>query len=537
MLRRWAACLVVWRCSARFVGFPSTCAGGFPCGPGHETCGPPHAPASLIHLQDPTCDMNDPNAPFQDRNGVHHVFFQKRICIANDGMGQGPVWGHAVSRDLAHWEFLPVAVWNGPDVNSAKAVYTGSATLAGDEGPVLMYAGRGANAFGVATPANASDPLLRDWDKRDVDVVDGTDDDPSTAWRGPTGEWRTVAKGGNPKGAPGASIYASDGPAFLSKWQRLGSSNLPMGECPSLFPNPGAGPGDPTHVHMYGNFNAYYHLGFWEDDPASSTGLVGRWNTTTGAPPVVCERNNHADAVECRRLDRGAGYYAPKDYLTSDGRRVVWGWLKGAAHGALSLPRELRYDRHLGVLTSTPVDELKALRSATLASAPGKPVPLKLEWASGAAVEILVRWGSPARRHNARHEGPRSDCESAGCAPSELQEGASLTLSVGGVGDATVACDAAGCATRIFGVSDRFDWRRDDDHLSLRVYVDPVAVETFAQGGRVASTSPRRGGSTLGLALSATAKNATFAKSAAASVRVFALDSIYATPSEQGEGP
>jgi sucrose-6-phosphate hydrolase SacC (GH32 family) len=56
--------------------------------------------------------VDDPNGPFYDeRHGVWHLFFQDHLAEANSVNGGGPVWGHAASRDLAHWAKLPVAMW------------------------------------------------------------------------------------------------------------------------------------------------------------------------------------------------------------------------------------------------------------------------------------------------------------------------------------------------------------------------------------------------------------------------------------------
>ena len=83
--RRVVAAVVAARAAASPPPQPNTsiCAGGVPCGPGHETCGPPHTPASLIHIQDPTCEMNDPNAPFFDRWGLR----RRRKSAPPDGGG------------------------------------------------------------------------------------------------------------------------------------------------------------------------------------------------------------------------------------------------------------------------------------------------------------------------------------------------------------------------------------------------------------------------------------------------------------------
>jgi sucrose-6-phosphate hydrolase SacC (GH32 family) len=41
-----------------------------------------------------------------------------------NGSGAGPVYGHAASKDLAHWARLPVAIWNDHRYDSV-AIYTG----------------------------------------------------------------------------------------------------------------------------------------------------------------------------------------------------------------------------------------------------------------------------------------------------------------------------------------------------------------------------------------------------------------------------
>lgn len=238
----------------------------------HVSCvGAPILPPFIRHLNrahlnrailnwQPSCKMNDPNGPAYDaKHGVYHLFFQDHVAIPP---GQGPVYGHVVSRDLAHWARMPVAIWNDEPYDSV-AVYTGSATVLEDGSIAQIYPGicnksnpalwptcaTGVN-LNIAVPANASDPLLTHWAKSPHNpIANNTQRDPSTAWRTRHGEWRLVTYD--------ASVYAS---LDFVRWYRVGvQPGFTMGECPSLYPLPRTTPGaaaappdakpPPTHVH------------------------------------------------------------------------------------------------------------------------------------------------------------------------------------------------------------------------------------------------------------------------------------------------
>ena len=85
-----------------------------PCGPEHQKCiASSDKPKYTFHLADPTCDINDPNGPMYDPvHGVYHNFYQIHIAENMNGAGDGPDWGHWVSKDFIHWAQLPVAIWN-----------------------------------------------------------------------------------------------------------------------------------------------------------------------------------------------------------------------------------------------------------------------------------------------------------------------------------------------------------------------------------------------------------------------------------------
>merc|ERR1719221_1677861 len=249
--------------------------------------------------------------------------YQDHVCIAPGG---GPDIGHVVSRDFVHWAHLPVSVWNDKQYDEV-AIFTGSATIV-DGKPFLVYPGlckqggdfkgciTGSN-YAQAVPADSSDPFYTNWTKDKAPginiatnpIVNGTSDDPSTAWRTAHGEWRLIgnAKANGQKKDGVAPIFgASD---FTGEWKLIGDTSFPAGECPSLFPLPPLYPGTsssgtlPSHVHKRGHGAPGCNgdcmtLGTWVD---GAPGEVGTWSATPGVP---------FDEV---LIDAGS-YYASKDF-------------------------------------------------------------------------------------------------------------------------------------------------------------------------------------------------------------------------------
>ena len=53
------------------------------------------------------------DGPFYDPvHKLYHLFYQIHIALDMGGAGDGPDWGHWVSKDMTKWAQLPVAIWN-----------------------------------------------------------------------------------------------------------------------------------------------------------------------------------------------------------------------------------------------------------------------------------------------------------------------------------------------------------------------------------------------------------------------------------------
>ncbi len=224
-----------------------------PCTPTSQVCIGSQTKYAF-HLADQTCDINDPNGPFFDPvHSMYHNFYQRHIALDMNGVGDGPTWGHWVSRDLVHWAQLPVAIWNDQYYDNG-AIYTGSTTLV-DGKPVVMYPGRcqgnlgcnggkGGFTYALAVPKNSSDPLYTEWSKAGEvggrpftnPLLNETGDDPryvflydarqavrctpraafllpSSAWRTEFDEWRFI---GNQRCTPAGGAANSGSPMYGS---------------------------------------------------------------------------------------------------------------------------------------------------------------------------------------------------------------------------------------------------------------------------------------------------------------------------------
>lgn len=312
-----------------------------------------------FHLAAAAGWINDPNGLVYI-NGVYHAFYQHHPYDQN----WGPMhWGHATSRDLAHWQHQPIALAPGESYDK-DGCFSGCAV--DDNGVLtLLYTGH------VWLGKEGDDDQVRE-----VQCLATSEDgvnfvkhgpvllppegiqhfrDPKV-WRAADRWWMVV--GAKENGLGQARLYRSND---LRDWQFdrvLAGAQSPhqgyMWECPDFFPlgekqvllfSPQG-----LTAQGYRNRNRFqsgYLLGHWRPDEDFSV------------TQSFCE------------LDGGHDFYAPQTFTAADGRRMLFAWMDmwespmpSKPHGwagALTLPRELTLSCEGNVLMN-PARELTALR-------------------------------------------------------------------------------------------------------------------------------------------------------------------------------
>jgi fructan beta-fructosidase len=306
----------------------------------------PHRPQ--LHFSPPANWMNDPNGMVY-HNGEYHLFYQ---YYPNDTVWGPMHWGHAVSRDLIHWENLPIALY--PD--KLGYIFSGSAVVDrqntsgfGTKNKPPMVAmftyhlmegeKSGRTDFQYQGIAYSTDNG-RTWTKYDKNpVIPNTENikdfrDTKVFWHEETKQWKVVFAVGDL-----VRFYSSND---LKNWKlesEFGKNDGSHGgvwECPDLFPlkingktkwvlllsiNPGGANGGSATQYFIGDFDGKT----FKNDNASDQVL---W--------LDYGRDNYAGVTWSN---------TPKD------RRIFLGWMSNWDYAqkvptekwrsAMTLPREL----------------------------------------------------------------------------------------------------------------------------------------------------------------------------------------------------
>ena len=311
--------------------------------------------------------MNDPNG-FSYYQGEYHLFYQYNPYDTHwDSMH----WGHVVSKDLLHWEYLPAAL--APDEDYDKiGCFSGSAIELDDGRQLLMYT--------AVDHETLEDGSKRDIQTQAVAVGDGRDyvkyeknpvltekDLPEGAskvdfrdpkiWKGKDGNFYCVIGSRPADGSGQILLYRSEN-GFDWEFVSILAENKKrfgkMWECPDFYEVDG------KHVLVVSPMammpeGLKFHVGH------SVIYLTGTYDKKT----------HQFIREDVQPLDSGIDFYAPQSMQTPDGRRVMIAWMQAWPNskfvpdgvkyfGQMTLPREINYRN--GKLIQQPVREIENYR-------------------------------------------------------------------------------------------------------------------------------------------------------------------------------
>ena len=322
-----------------------------------------------FHLSSRVGWMNDPNG-FSYYKGKYHMFYQYYPYVSI----WGPMhWGHAVSEDLLHWEYLPAAL--APDeIYDRDGCFSGSAVELPDGRQLLMYTGvlrqREANGgfSDIQTQCLAVGDGV-DYEKYEMNPVLDEKDLPKGAsrkdfrdpkmWRKKDGSYCCVV-GNRPADGSGQILLYTSPDGFKWSFKKVLAANCnrigKMWECPDFFELDG-------QWILLTSPQDMLPAGFEYHNGNGTLCLMGEFDEETD---TFTERHNQS-------IDYGIDFYAPQTVVTPDGRRVMIGWMQNwdtcnsstaerSWFGQMSLPRELSVKN--GRLYQKPIRELEALRSS-----------------------------------------------------------------------------------------------------------------------------------------------------------------------------
>jgi len=386
--------------------------------------------------------LNDPNG-LVFYEGEYHLFFQHNP----EGLQFGAMaWGHAVSRDLIHWQQRANALT--PD--ALGPIWSGSAVVDWDN---TAGFGQGENKPLVAMYTAAGQPFTqclafsldrgRTWTKYAQNPVlphiIGGNRDPKVVWYAPSRRWIMALY------LDGSDFGLFSSPD-LKTWTRLQTLTLPgCDECPDFFEMP---------------IEGSHHERRWVFTAANGHYLVGDFDGKTFTPETGVLQG-----------DYGANFYAVQTYSDiprSDGRRIQIAWMRGGEYPQMPFNQQMSFPCEL-TLHRAP-DGLRLRRQ-----------PVR-EIAS--LYEQEHRWHDqpllPGDNPLGALRGELWDVH----AEFEVGDAAALRLRVRGedirynVKDQTLTALGRTAPLKL-----------DGHRLALRLLVDRTSLEVFGNGGQISMTS------------------------------------------------
>lgn len=309
--------------------------------------------------------MNDPNGMVY-KDGEYHLYFQYNPYGSKWGNMH---WGHAVSRDLIHWEHLDPAIARDPvgHIFSGSSVVDKKNTAGfGKDAIIAIYTNNSVNHDEVQCIAYSNDNG-RTFTKYEGNPVltpsDGLKDfrDPKVFWYEKDKCWFMIVSADKE-----TRFYKSKD---LKKWDYVSAFGKGLGqqpcqyECPDFFQLPVNGDEKNKKWVMTMNINP----GCWFGGSATEY-FVGDFDGKNFTCP---------DANEVKWLDWGKDHYATVTFSNTGSRVLAITWMSNWQYanltpfkqnrGANGLPRELKlYEKNGKYYISEDVaPEALALRKST----------------------------------------------------------------------------------------------------------------------------------------------------------------------------
>lgn len=436
----------------------------------------------VFHLT-PMCGwMNDPNG-FSFYGGKYHLFYQYNpYHIHWDSMH----WGHAVSRDLLHWEYLPASL--APDMPyDCNGCFSGNAIELDNGKHLLVYTG--------VSKEKAPDGSLRDIQVQCLAEGDGSNyqkyeknpvidssmlpegaskndfRDPKI-WRLSDGSYCCAVASRSGDGSGMIVLYKSNDAYSWKFWKILAANKNRFGkmwECPDFFPLDGkyvllVSPQDMRSCGEYRNGNG-------------TVCIIGDFDETSGDFTEISQQ----------AIDNGIDFYAPQTVETPDGRRVMIAWMQNWDScsireegspwaGQMTLPREIFIKD--GRLWQKPSREFEFLKKKEF-SIPNliiKNERLSIKEVKGRmlAMDLLIR--------------PKAGCYSFSIRLAEDKD--SYTELVYRIHEHTLTLDrrCSGSRRAVIHTQD-CHIRKSDETLSLQIILDRNSLEVFLNGGEQTMTA------------------------------------------------
>ena len=322
----------------------------------------------MFHLSSRVGWMNDPNG-FAWYNGMYHMFYQYHPYDSC----WGPMhWGHAVSKDLLHWEYLPTAI--APDTEyDCDGCFSGGSVELDDGRHLLVYTG--------VHRKLQENGEMRDIQTQCIAVGDGVDYE--KYWGNPVVDEKKLPEGSSKFDFRDPKVWKENGKYYFvavnnredEKGGRILLYSSKDGfewEFESIL------------IENNGDFGRMWECpDFFE--------LDGKWVVLTSPQDMLPKdfEYHNGDGTLCllgeydkeakkfiaesdHTIDYGIDFYASQTLETPDGRRIMTGWMqnwdtcnntrqpKRKWQGQLCTPRELSIKN--GRMYQNPIRELEEYR-------------------------------------------------------------------------------------------------------------------------------------------------------------------------------